>query len=227
MRGTGLLASVPGVAHTYPPLNVTVTTPRLTLAGASDDLLERLVPVVRAGIADSRPWPFDDPISFYADNPDREWQWLRGIWRGRGTVSAQKWRLYFVVLADGQPVGMQDLVGRDFDRFGTVSSFSWLAPAARGRGLGREMRAAVLHLAFAGLDAREAGSDAFADNEASNRVSRALGYEPNGTDWDTRRGEPALIQRWRLTRAAWQRVRRDDITVGGVAACRPVLGLPA
>jgi RimJ/RimL family protein N-acetyltransferase len=213
----------PGVAHTYPPLNVEVRTPRLTLAGASDDLLERIVPLVRAGVADAEPWPFDDPISFYADSPEREWQWLRGIWRGRGHVTPDSWRLYFAVLVDGEPVGMQDLSGRDFTRFGTVTSFSWLAPGSRRRGLGTEMRAAILHLAFAGLGAREAGSDAFVDNEGSNRVSRALGYEPNGTDWDTRRGEPARIQRWRLARKGWERGRRDDIELRGVQECLPVL----
>ena len=213
------------MAHTYPLLNVEIRTPRLTLAGASDALLERLVPLVRAGIADTEPWPFDDPISFYLDNPEREWRWLRGIWAGRARVTPGAWRLYFAVLADGEPVGMQDLVGRDFDRFGTVSTFSWLAPDRRGQGLGREMRAAILHLAFAGLGAREAGSDAFADNEASGRVSRRLGYRPNGTDWDTRRGEAGQIQRWRLTRDTWERVRRTDIDLLGVEQCRPVLGL--
>ncbi|MFC4068498.1 GNAT family N-acetyltransferase [Actinoplanes subglobosus] len=215
------------MTHTYPPLNVEVRTPRLTLAGASDDLLERLVPLVRAGIADTEPWPFDDPISFYADNPEREWRWLRGIWGGRSRVTPDSWRLYFAVLVDGEPAGMQDLVGRDFARFATVSTFSWLAPGFRGQGLGREMRTAILHLAFAGLGAREAGSDAFTDNTASNAVSRALGYEPNGTDWDTRRGSPALIQRWRLTRDSWEKTRRDDIGLTGVAPCLPVLGITA
>ncbi|MGW4948328.1 GNAT family N-acetyltransferase [Actinoplanes sp. NPDC004185] len=213
------------MAHTYPPLNVEIRTPHLTLAGASDDLLDRLVPLVRAGIADTAPWPFDDPMSLYADNPEREWRWLRGIWAGRAQVTPDAWRLYFVVLVDGEPVGMQDLIGTNFTRFGTVTSFSWLAPGSRGRGLGKEMRAAVLHLAFAGLGAREAGSDAFVDNEASNRVSRALGYEPNGTDWDSRRGEAAQVQRWRLTRDAWQRIRRADIDLSGVEQCRPVLGI--
>jgi RimJ/RimL family protein N-acetyltransferase len=227
MRGTSQVATVPDMAHTYPPLNVEIRTPRLTLAGASDDLLERLVPLVRAGIADTEPWPFDDPISFYADSPEREWRWLRGIWRGRSRVGEQGWRLYFVVLVDGEPVGMQDLIGRDFDRFGTVTTFSWLAPGRRGQGLGREMRAAILHLAFAGLGAREAGSDAFADNAASNSISRVLGYQPNGTDWDTRRGEPGQIQRWRLTRATWEKTRRDDIDLTGVEPCRPVLGIAA
>lgn len=215
-----------GMIHTYPPLNVEVRTPRLRLAGASDELLERLVPVVRAGVADAAPWPFDDPMSLYADSPDREWRWLRSIWAGRARVDDTFWRLYFVVLVDGEPVGMQDLIATRFAAFGAVSTFSWLAPGARGQGIGAEMRAAVLHLAFAGFNAREAGSDAFTDNHASNRVSQALGYEPNGFDWDTRRGEPARIQRWRLTRDAWERVRRDDIELAGVQECLPVLGLP-
>jgi RimJ/RimL family protein N-acetyltransferase len=215
----------PGVSHTYPPLNVEIRTPRLTLAGASDELLERLVPLVRAGVADAEPWPFDDPTSFYLDNPEREWQWLRSIWTGRGRVSPDAWRLYFAVLVDGDAVGLQSLTGTNFTRFGTVTSFSWLGPGHRGQGLGKEMRAAILQLAFAGLGAREAGSDAFVDNEASNGVSRALGYEPNGTDWDTRRGEPAQIQQWRLTRDAWERVRRDDIELTGVEKCLPVLGI--
>ena len=215
----------PGVIHTYPPLNLEVRTPRLTLAGATDELLERLVPIVRAGVADAAPWPFDDPMSLYADSPDREWRWLRGIWAGRARVDQSFWRLYFVVLLDGEPIGMQDLKGSDFTKFGTASTFSWLAPGQRGRGIGTEMRAAVLHLAFAGLGAREAESDAFTDNHASNQVSRALGYEPNGTTWDTRRGEAAPIQRWRLTRDAWDRVRRDDIELAGVKECLPALGL--
>ncbi|MBB5850416.1 GNAT family N-acetyltransferase [Amycolatopsis umgeniensis] len=211
--------------HTYPPLNLEVRTPRLTLAGATDELLERLVPIVRAGVADTAPWPFDDPMSLYLDSPDREWRWLRGIWAGRARVNEEFWRLYFVVLRDGEPIGMQDLIGSDFTKFGTVTSFSWLAPGQRGRGIGAEMRAAILHLAFAGLGAKEATSDAFTDNHASNRVSAALGYERNGTTWDTRRGEVARIQCWRLTREAWERARRDDIELTGVRECLPALGL--
>ena len=48
------------------------------------------------------------------------------------------------------------------------------------------MREAVLHLAFDGLGAKEATSDAFVDNHGCNAISRDLGYEPNGSDW--RRG---------------------------------------
>jgi RimJ/RimL family protein N-acetyltransferase len=210
----------------YPPLNVVVRTPRLELRGATDELLELLLPAVRDGIVGPDEAPFDDPMSLYADSPEREWRWLRGIWAGRAHADPQSWRLYFVVVVDGAAAGMQDVIGTNFASFGRVGTFSWLAPAHRGRGLGTEMRSAAIELAFAGLDAREASSEAFIDNAASNRVSQALGYEPNGTEWATRRGEPALLLRWRLTRERWEGRRRDDITLVGVDACRPVVGLP-
>jgi RimJ/RimL family protein N-acetyltransferase len=210
----------------YPPLNVVVRTPRLELRGATDELLALLAPVVRDGVVDPDEAPFDDPMSLYADGPEREWRWLRGIWAGRARVDPQSWRLYFVVMVGGVATGMQDVIGQNFDSLGTVGTFSWLAPAYRGRGLGTEMRAAAIELAFAGLGAREASSDAFVDNAASNRVSQALGYEPNGTEWATRRGEPALMLRWKLTRERWESRRREDITLVGVDPCRAVLGLP-
>jgi hypothetical protein len=61
------------VPSSYPPLNLAVRTPRLSLAAATDDLLDRLVPVVRAGLVTlGAPAPFDDPMSLYEDGPSRE-----------------------------------------------------------------------------------------------------------------------------------------------------------
>lgn len=134
--------------------------------------------MVRAGVViDGEPAPFDDGMSLYEDNPAREWRWMRAIWRGRSRVEAAFWRLYFVICHDGEPVGMQDLIGTDFATLGTVGSFSWLAPEARGRGLGKEARAAILHLAFEGFEAREASSEAFIDNHAG-RGAAALAADP-------------------------------------------------
>ncbi|TSA88102.1 GNAT family N-acetyltransferase [Deinococcus detaillensis] len=207
----------------YPPLNLKVITPQLELRGATDELLAQLLPIVRGGVITRPPDPFDDPMSLYEDNPLRERKWLQAIWRGRGNVHPDSWRLYFVVMLNGQAVGMQDLIGVNFDTCRTVTSFSWLAPSARQRGLGREMRAAILHLAFGGFGAGEANSEAFFDNSASNRVSESMGYQPNGTDWATRRGEPAVLNRWRLEREDWEPNRRSDIELVGVDECKAVL----
>lgn len=210
----------------YPLLDLRVGTPRLELRGATDELLDELADLVRAGKTSADPPPYDDPISFYEPDPDlRVAKWLRAIWRGRGKVDADAWRLYLAVVVDGRPVGMQDLFGVGFSTFGTVTTFSWLSSDQRGRGLGHEMRAAVLHLAFDAFGAKEATSEAFVDNHGSNAISRRLGYEPDGSDWATRHGEPVVLNRWRLTRRAWERHRRDDITVDGVDAGKALLAV--
>ena len=217
--------SVTGVPLPDPPLLLEVSTPRVRLRGASDELLEGLIPVVRDGVVDGDELPFDDPMSLYEDSPTREWRWLRAVWRARGGTEPSRWRLSFVVDVGGELLGMQDLIAEDFPTYAAVTTFSWLAPNARGRGVGREMRAAILHLAFAGLGAREASSEAFVDNAASNAVSRALGYEENGRTWATRRGQPFPLQRWTLSRDRWEATQRSDITLSGVEACLPVLGI--
>jgi RimJ/RimL family protein N-acetyltransferase len=87
------------------------------------------------------------------------------------------------------------------------------------------MRAAILHLAFEGLGAEEAHSEAAVDNAGSNGVSERLGYERNGTAWATHQGQPVLGQRWRLGRETWADRRRNDIAMSGVEECRSTLGL--
>ena len=89
----------------------------------------------------------------------------------------------------------------------------------------QEMREAILHLAFDGLGAKEAASDAFVDNHGSNAISRRLGYEPNGSDWATRKGEPCRVNRWRLPRNDWESRRRDNIQIHNIEACHALLPL--
>lgn len=162
-------------------------------------------------------------MSLYEDNPWRERKWLQAIWPGCGNVRPDSRRLCLVVLLAGQAAGVQDPIGVDFDTCKTGSSFSWLAPGLRQWGLGRETRAAALHLALQGLGAQEAASEAFFDNGTSNRVFEVMGYRPNGTAWATQRGEPALLNRWRLERDAGEAGRRNDIGLIGVEECKPVL----
>ena len=210
----------------YAPLLVRVSTPRIALVAATDALLEDLQTLVRQGKALADPAPYDDPMSLYEQDPEvRVNKWLRGIWRARGSATPDSWRLSFAVVVEGRAIGMQDLIGVHFDTHRTVASFSWLASDARRAGVGTEMRQAVLHLAFEGLGAAEATSEAFLDNIGSNRVSETLGYQRNGVDWATRHGEPCLLQRWRLTRAAWLPSRRVDIDLHGVESCKTALDL--
>ena len=86
------------------------------------------------------------------------------------------------------------------------------------------MRAAVVHLAFAGLGALEARTSAWIDNPASQRVSLRVGYVPDGEQLIARRGEPTVHQSFRLTREAWEQRRRSDIAVDGLEPCLALLG---
>jgi RimJ/RimL family protein N-acetyltransferase len=109
----------------------------------------------------------------------------QGYWKAYGSWRPQAWRLNFVVTAGAGPggsvIGVQELEGVDnFLVTRTVDTSSYLNKSARGQGYGKEMRRAVLTLAFGPLNARAAITSAWHDNEASLGVSRALGYRPNG-----------------------------------------------
>jgi RimJ/RimL family protein N-acetyltransferase len=79
-------------------------------------------------------------------------------------------------------VGTQSMSARDYPVTREVHTGSWLGQRYQGQRIGTEMRAALLHLAFAGLNAQSAVSEVMADNLASVAVSRKLGYQPNGID---------------------------------------------
>jgi RimJ/RimL family protein N-acetyltransferase len=127
------------------------------------------------------------------------------------------------VFEHGSVVGIQDVFAKRFATTRAVTTGSWLVQRAHGQGIGKEMRAAVLHLAFAGLGAVEAYTDAFADNPASLGVTRALGYEPNGSHLYSREGASVRVLEFVLTRAKWEGHRRDDIEIVGLDTCMPLL----
>lgn len=152
----------------------------------------------------------------------------QSYWAAWGAWRPEAWRLPFVVTADGQVIGVQELEGTDFPRLRTVDSSSFLIPSARGRGWGKQMRRAVLALAFGPLGAQAAITSAWHDNHASLGVSRALGYNPNGETFHPRGDHADLMIHMRLRRAGWVAARgADDITVSGFDACRPLFGLAA
>jgi len=210
-------------AEWWPLFDLRIRTPRLELRLPTDDDLEDVVALVAGGIHDPDEMPFSFPWTQH-DPPDLQRFALQYHWRVRAETTPEQWALPFSVFEDGQMIGQQDIAADGFARRRVVGTGSWLGRAFQGRGAGREMRAAVLHLAFAALGAERAETEAFVDNPASLGVTRSLGYRPNGESIYDRQGKPVRMLRFVLTRAAWEENRRDDIEVSGLDPCRPLLG---
>jgi RimJ/RimL family protein N-acetyltransferase len=152
----------------------------------------------------------------------------QSYWQSYGTWRPSAWRLSFVVRAAGEIVGVQELEGNDFPVLRTVDTSSFLVPAARGQGYGKQMRGAVLALAFGPLRAEAAITSAWHDNHASLGVSRALGYRPNGESLHARRDRADVMKHMRLLRSDWLASGRgDQVKISGLEGCWPLFGLPA
>lgn len=207
----------------WPLFDLRVVTPRLKIRLPTDEDLYRLLALADEGVHDPAVMPFTVP---WTDEPppQRHRSSLQWWWGRRAAWRPDDWTFTGAVFVDGVPVGVQDLSAASFAALRVVSTGSWLGRAHQGRGLGTEMRAAVLHLAFAGLGAREARSGAFPDNLASLAVSRRLGYVEAGDEPVLRRGRPDRVATLRLDRATWSARRRQDVVVEGLEGCRSMFG---
>jgi RimJ/RimL family protein N-acetyltransferase len=213
------------LAPIWPPARLRVTTPRLELRMPTDEEIVQLIEVANEGIHDpghmpfAMPWTDEDPttlahsaIAFHSGT--------------RANFNADSWAMPLGVFVDGEPAGTQDVGARRFGIRREVTTGSWLGRRFHGRGLGTEMREAVLHLAFDSLGALAANSGAYEDNVASQRVSEKVGYVRNGNRIGERRRGPkapggesqerAVEVIYRIDRASWEARRRDDIDVSGV-----------
>jgi RimJ/RimL family protein N-acetyltransferase len=200
----------------WPLFGLRITTPRLELRYVDDDLADALMQVAATdGVHDPDFMPFSIPWT-RIEPPELERQGMQHYWRLRADTTPAKWALPFATIAGGDVVGVQTVGGDSFAVRRWVETGSWLGRSHQGKGIGKEMRAAVLHLAFDALGAQHAGTSAFADNGPSNGVTRSLGYRENGWVVDDREGKPARQLRYVMERADWEARRRDDITVEGV-----------
>jgi RimJ/RimL family protein N-acetyltransferase len=216
--GAGERAAQRGGHAFWPLFDLVVRTPRLEIRLPREEEFGALLALIADGIHDPATMPFTAP---WTDRPsparDRESaQWW---WRQRAEWAAEKWSLTGAVFVDGEVVGVQDMNAEHFATLRSVHTGSWLGRAHQGRGLGKEMRQAILHLAFAGLGTQEAHSGAFFDNEASLATSRAVGYQPNGEAVGPRRDGAARMLNVRIDRATWEERRRDDIELVGLEGC--------
>jgi len=167
--------------------------------------------------------PFGVPWTRF-EPPYLQQQGLQFYWGARAKLTPEAWDLPFAVYDGDDLVGVQSVGAESFAVNHQVNTGSWLARTAQGKGIGKQMRAAVLHLAFAELGTQVAVTSAFADNPASLGVTRSLGYEDNGSFLDNREGKAVQHLRFVLTRDRWEQHRRDDIQVSGLDPCRPLLG---
>ncbi|GAA4267136.1 GNAT family protein [Frondihabitans peucedani] len=193
------------IERVWPLFGLSLRSPRLELRPVRDDDLPALVDAAVAGVHDPERSPFGVP---WTDAPPAELahSFAAYHWGLRAGSSPEKWALAFTILHNGEPVGVQQLDATEFARDRTVDSGSWLTRRMQGRGLGTEMRAAILLFAFDHLGARTARSSAMVWNTPSLAVSRRLGYVDDGlTRIEPRPGEPVDEQRLRLERDAFVR----------------------
>ena len=211
--------------HPYWPLfDLEVRTPTLTIRYVDDELAVRLCALIQRGIHPPDFMPFGYPWSV-APSPGREQDALRYYWRSRAGTRPEAWELPFAVLRGDEVIGSGGLRGTEFPTLRTLETGSWLGQAFQGQGYGKEFRAALLHLAFAGFDAVECTTGAWSDNAPSLAVTRHWGYEPNGVFRGKQGDGVGELHRFRMSREHWETIRRDDIELRDVAPARELLGL--
>lgn len=208
----------------WPLFGLRLRTERTELRPPSDEDLFELAGAAAAGIHEPGTMPFNLP---WSEQPPGVLE--RGVvqhgWAVRARWTVDAWNVPLAVLADGEVVGSQNVFASDFRITRQIETGSWLTRARQGAGLGLEMRAAALALAFDGLGAIHCTTAAFADNPASLGVTRSLGYEADGWSVRARKGQPARLLRFRIDRDRWQAARRHQVTVEGLEPCLSMFGL--
>lgn len=202
----------------WPAAGVRARAGDLHLRWIDDRILERVAALAADGIHPPDRMPFAHP-------------WTRGTagevarnvvlyqWAARSQVGPDRMALELAVVERGRVVGVQSIVGEHWGERRELETGSWLGLPYQGRGIGTRMRALMLELCFDGLGAAAVTSTAFADNAASCAVSRAVGYERDGSAMIDRDGIPTLQNHYRITRPQWLAVRaRNAALLGGRVA---------
>ena len=205
-----------------PLFGLRVRTPRLELRLPDDAELEELYDVAAAGIHPLEEMPF---AVAWTDELERA-SFIAYHRHSRASWRPEAWKIDLGVWADGELVGVQGIGADDFAVKRMIATGSWLGARHQGRGIGTEMRAAVLELAFAYLGAVAVTSGAFDANVASRRVSVKLGYRVVGRETLSPRGTPQSHVLLRLDREDW-RGPLVPVEVEGVAPCLPLFGASA
>ena len=183
----------------WPPFGLRIESPRLVLRVVREADFPDYVAAATSGIvrADRNPFvsPWNEKTSEELVRSSLPW-----LWSTRGRIGPDDWYLMFAVFLKDSPgeedpgeedpgneapgerlIGMQDCSASQWQTLRQISSGSWLRADEQGKGYGREMRAAMLLWAIDHFGAQVAVSGAYQWNDASQRVSRALGYRITGS----------------------------------------------
>ena len=211
------------LTEAWPLFGLRLRTTNLVLRMPTDDDLPVLLAVAKAGIHPPDEMPFGVAwTSLRGAAFDRGF--MQHYWGTRSTFSPDDWTLNLMVESEDGPIGAQSVRAGRFAVFRTVDTGSWLGQPFQGRGFGKEMRSAVLGLAFDGLDAAVAETSAFIDNAQSNGVTRALGYEENGFGSLAPEGVARVTQKFRMTAERWRARPRPPLTIEGLDGIRDLFG---
>jgi RimJ/RimL family protein N-acetyltransferase len=178
----------------WPPFGLRVTCGPLVMRPLQDADFPEVLAVVHAGIHAPDSMPFSFPWTD-ARGEEMDRQFLQYHWRARVELTPERWQLDLGVWEEGRLVGVQGVTTRDFAVTRTGETGSWLGRELHGRGLGTLMRQAICVLCFDHLGFEEVTSAAFADNPASQGVSRNVGYRANGAERFVRKGAQATMLR--------------------------------
>ena len=212
----------------WPVLGLRVRAPAVELFVPDEGTLVEVARLAARGIYDPQNQYLPrTPVGGWedVDSPEAERRFLRYYWAAFADWRPDRWNLLLAARVDGVVVGVQEIGAQFFAVTRTVSTGSWVGRQYQGAGHGTAMREAVLHLAFAGLSAERADTAAWVTNDSSLAVSRALGYQPNGTT--TRAAEGRRMEQLNLTmrRSDW-RGPSDGFTITGLSPeARTMLGL--
>jgi RimJ/RimL family protein N-acetyltransferase len=196
-------------------------TARLELRLPTNDELVELAHLAEQGVHPPDEMPFFVPWTDGIGKPDFVDEFVRFHLTQRQEWRTEHWHLLLGVWAEGEPIGTQ---GAELTAPGTAETGSWLGQRFQGRGLGTEMRTAMLALLVEGIGLEVATSGALVGNEASARVSEKLGYERAGEGVAAPRGVPVAHRKFRLTREQWASRERRAVEIVGLEPCLPLFG---
>lgn len=199
-----------------------VRTPRLELRLGTRDELVALGRLAEQGIHPPEEMPFAIAWSDAIGEPGFLDGFLAYHESALADWSPASWTLNLLAWAEGELAGTQGLIGERFTETRHVHTGSWLGAAYQRRGLGTEMRAAVLELAFRGLGADVASSAWLEGNDSSRRVSEKLGYRVVGMEERSPRGVPVPTTAVELVRADWR--CPVEVELEGAEPCFPLFG---